>query len=87
MFTGIVTAIGTVESVEQRSDLRVRIACPWNADQITIGASIACSGVCLTVVERGALRTIETEHGSPSMFRAKRSAARRRTIGGPGRRN
>ena len=53
MFTGIVTAIGTIESVEQRGDLRVRIACPFDPAKIAIGASIACSGVCLTVVERG----------------------------------
>lgn len=53
MFTGIVTAIGTIDSVEQRGDLRVRIACPWDPAKITIGASIACAGVCLTVVERG----------------------------------
>ena len=53
MFTGIVTAIGTIESVEQRGDLRVCIACPWDPARIAIGASIACAGVCLTVVERG----------------------------------
>ena len=53
MFTGIVTATGTIESVEQRGDLRVRIACPFDPAKIAIGASIACSGVCLTVVERG----------------------------------
>lgn len=53
MFTGIVTAIGTIDSVEQRGDLRVRIACPWDPARIAIGASIACAGVCLTVVERG----------------------------------
>lgn len=56
MFTGIVTAIGTIISVEQRGDLRVTIACPWDPASIAIGASIACSGVCLTVVQRGALR-------------------------------
>jgi len=53
MFTGIVTAIGTIASVEQRGDLRVRVACPWDPARIAIGASIACAGVCLTVVERG----------------------------------
>ena len=53
MFTGIVTAIGTIESVEQRGDRRVRISCPFDPATIAIGASIACSGVCLTVVERG----------------------------------
>ncbi|MEO0061836.1 MAG: Riboflavin synthase [Pseudomonadota bacterium] len=53
MFTGIVTAIGTIRSIEQRGDLRVVIACPFDPAKIAIGASIACSGVCLTVVERG----------------------------------
>lgn len=53
MFTGIVTAIGTITSVEKRGDLRVRIACPFDPAKIALGASIACSGVCLTVVERG----------------------------------
>ena len=50
MFTGIVTAIGTIESVEQRGDTRVTVACPFDPEAIDIGASIACSGVCLTVV-------------------------------------
>lgn len=53
MFTGIVTAIGTVARVERRGDLHFRIACPWDPRKIAIGASIACSGVCLTVVETG----------------------------------
>lgn len=53
MFTGIVTAIGTVSKVEQRGDLRLAIACPLDPETMDIGASIACSGVCLTVVDRG----------------------------------
>ena len=53
MFTGIVTAIGTIDKVEQRGDLHVTIACPFDPEAIAIGASIACSGVCLTVVDRG----------------------------------
>lgn len=53
MFTGIVTAVGTVLSAAQRGDLRVRIACPFDPADLAIGASVACSGVCLTVVERG----------------------------------
>ncbi len=53
MFTGIVTAIGTIESVQQKGDLRLRIACPFDPARVAIGASIACSGVCLTVIERG----------------------------------
>ena len=53
MFTGIVTAIGTIRSIEQRGDTRVVVACPFDPATIDIGASIACAGVCLTVVERG----------------------------------
>ena len=53
MFTGIVTAIGTIESTDQRGDLRARISAPLDPGTIDIGASIACSGVCLTVIDRG----------------------------------
>ncbi len=53
MFTGIITAIGTIRTVEARGDLHAVIACPYDPATIAIGASIACSGVCLTVVERG----------------------------------
>ena len=53
MFTGIVTAIGTIRESHQAGDLRAVIACPFDPATIAIGASIACSGVCLTVVERG----------------------------------
>lgn len=53
MFTGIITDIGTVTSAEQRGDLRLTIACGYDMDGVAIGASIACSGVCLTVVEKG----------------------------------
>ena len=53
MFTGIVTAIGTIAAAEQRGDLRLKITAPLDPARIDIGASIACSGVCLTVVERG----------------------------------
>ena len=53
MFTGIVTAIGTIAKIDQRGDLRVRIVAPLDPARIDIGASIACSGVCLTVVDRG----------------------------------
>ncbi|MHA7821093.1 MAG: riboflavin synthase [Erythrobacter sp.] len=53
MFTGIVTAIGTIASTDQRGDLRLRIEAPLDPAGIDIGASIACSGACLTVVDRG----------------------------------
>lgn len=53
MFTGIVTDIGRIEAVEQRGDLRLRIACGYDMASVELGASIACSGVCLTVVDKG----------------------------------
>lgn len=53
MFTGIVTAIGEISKAEQRGDLRLTISAPLDPELIAIGASICCSGVCLTVVERG----------------------------------
>jgi riboflavin synthase len=53
MFTGIVSAVGTIREVRENGDLRAVIACPYDPAGIAIGASIACSGVCLTVVERG----------------------------------
>lgn len=53
MFTGIITAIGTIREARNTGDLHAVITCPWDPAGIAIGASIACSGVCLTVVERG----------------------------------
>jgi len=53
MFTGIVTDVGTVRSAEQRGDLRLQIATGYDLDTVELGASIACSGVCLTVVDKG----------------------------------
>lgn len=54
MFTGIVTDIGTITLAEPRGDLRVRIATAYDSASVALGASIACSGVCLTVVDKGA---------------------------------
>jgi riboflavin synthase len=53
MFTGIITDIGTVRSAERRGDLRLVIGCHFDMETVAIGASIACSGVCLTVVDKG----------------------------------
>ena len=53
MFTGIITDIGTVRSVEQRGDLRLTIGCDYDMGTVELGASIACSGACLTVVDKG----------------------------------
>ena len=53
MFTGIITDIGRIEAVEQRGDTRLKIACGYDMSTVDLGASIACSGVCLTVVDKG----------------------------------
>ena len=52
MFTGIITDIGTVARVEARGDARVTIATAYDMTGVDLGASIACSGVCLTVVDK-----------------------------------
>lgn len=54
MFTGIVTDIGDVRAVEMRGDRIFRIGTSYPAGSIAIGASICCSGVCLTVTDKGA---------------------------------
>lgn len=53
MFTGIVTDMGEILDLSQEGDLRARIATSYDIDTIDIGASIACDGVCLTVVAMG----------------------------------
>jgi riboflavin synthase len=55
MFSGIVTGLGEILEVDEKSDglRRLVIACNYDPDSIAVGASIACSGICLTVVERG----------------------------------
>lgn len=53
MFTGIVTDIGEVLELDQQGDLRARIGTRYDVDGIDIGASIACDGVCLTVIALG----------------------------------
>ncbi len=55
MFSGIVTGVGEILEVDEKSDglRRLVIACGDDPESIAVGASIACSGICLTVVERG----------------------------------
>jgi riboflavin synthase len=53
MFTGIVTDIGTVTTVESPGDTRVVVSTAYDTATVDLGASIACSGVCLTVVDKG----------------------------------
>jgi len=52
MFTGIITDIGEITEIEERGDTRFRIATRYDADGIDLGASIACSGACLTVIAK-----------------------------------
>jgi len=52
MFTGIITDLGRVTLMEDRGDMRIRIKTAYDTPSISIGASVACSGVCLTVVEK-----------------------------------
>ncbi|MCR9149073.1 MAG: riboflavin synthase [Rhodobacteraceae bacterium] len=54
MFTGIITDVGEVLAVTRAGDLRARIGCGYDPATIDLGASIACDGVCLTVVATGA---------------------------------
>jgi riboflavin synthase len=54
MFTGIVTDIGQIEAAGTQGDLRVRVSTAYDTATVDLGASIACSGVCLTVVDKGA---------------------------------
>jgi riboflavin synthase len=54
MFTGIITDVGRILEAETRGDLRLRIQCGYDMEGVALGASIACSGVCLTVVDKGA---------------------------------
>lgn len=53
MFTGIITDVGTIAEAEQQGDLRVRVTTGYETAEIDLGASVACSGVCLTVVDKG----------------------------------
>ncbi len=53
MFTGIISDVGAIRAVERRGDTRVVVGTAYDTATIDLGASIACSGVCLTVVDKG----------------------------------
>jgi riboflavin synthase len=69
MFTGIVTDIGEITAVETRAEnlRRITVACNYDPASIAVGASIACSGVCLTAGARGT-------HGNRAWFAADAAA-------------
>ncbi|TZG27171.1 riboflavin synthase [Sphingomonas montanisoli] len=76
MFTGIITDVGTIAAVEQRGDLHVRIDTSFDTASIDIGASIACSGACMTVVEKGpGWFAVDVSHESVSCTAANRWTA------------
>ena len=84
MFTGIVSDIGTVQTVSpMEAGVRICIATGYNPETIALGASIACSGPCLTVVERGT-----SSEGAYFAVEASPETLQRTTIGEwrPGRR-
>ena len=56
MFTGIVTDIGKVRHVEKRGDTHIVVATKFDVSEIEMGASVACSGACMTVVDRGSAK-------------------------------
>ena len=53
MFTGIISDIGEITELKNNGDVRARIKCNYTSAEIDLGASIACDGICLTVVDRG----------------------------------
>src|SRR3546814_205584 len=53
MFTGLITDLGRVRSIEEQGDMRIAIETSYDMAEVPLGASIACSGACLTVVEKG----------------------------------
>ena len=53
MFTGIITDIGKIISISNTDHRLIKIGCSYDENDIDIGASIACSGVCLTVINKG----------------------------------
>ncbi|MES2020909.1 MAG: riboflavin synthase [Pseudomonadota bacterium] len=63
MFTGIITDIGTIDRVEARGDRRIFVRTDYDMAGVDLGASIACSGVCLTVVDKSGA-------GEPGWFAA-----------------
>ena len=66
MFTGIITGQGQILDIKDSGDRQLTIGCDWDCASIDIGASIACSGICLTVVARDA-HSFQVEASSETM--------------------
>jgi riboflavin synthase len=79
MFTGIITDIGRISAVEARGDLRLTIATSYDTTGLAIGASVACSGVCLTVVAKAPSQfSVDVSHETQSRTAAGQWVAGRR---------
>lgn len=83
MFTGIVTEIGNILAVEDKGDRHITISCAMDPAKIAIGASIACSGVCLTVVDKGGVAGEGWFAVDVSGETVSRTAAEQWTVGAP----
>ena len=85
MFTGIVTDVGTVRKAEQRGDHRLTIDTSYDIDGVDLGGSIACSGVGLTVVDKGDdWFAVDVSAETLSQDRARSLARRRAAESGAG---
>ena len=73
MFTGIITDIGRIESIEPAGDTKFVIATAYDTAAIAIGASICCSGICLTVVDKGSA-AVDAVEGRAGWFAVTASA-------------
>ncbi len=73
MFTGIITDIGRIESIEPAGDTKFVIATAYDTVAIAIGASICCSGICLTVVDKGSA-AVDAVEGAAGWFAVTASA-------------
>lgn len=83
MFTGIVTEIGNILAIEDKGDRHITISCAMDPAKIAIGASIACSGVCLTVVDKGGIAGEGWFAVDVSGETVKRTAPEQWTVGAP----
>lgn len=83
MFTGIVTEVGNILAIEDKGDRHITISCAMDPAKIAIGASIACSGVCLTVVDKGGIAGEGWFAVDVSGETVKRTAPQQWTVGAP----
>ncbi len=83
MFTGIVTEVGNILAIEDKGDRHITISCAMDPAKIAIGASIACSGVCLTVVDKGGIAGEGWFAVDVSGETVKRTAPQQWVVGAP----